>query len=1100
MLFNSFLLLAESDTDSTLKSAAASKLLLSMIRTDNSTSEKSTAPVAIVESSIPPPPPGISTPVRELKLSSLSLSDPHIQAPIAQAASHYYHESEKSPMNASNPSSSKKSQLLMNVLRGNTPSTDNPRNGNDNNDIPPGLLHPPGLLQPPQPLLSQPVVPPFPVSVPSSQPPALIEKVIRPIEKILPPPHLLLHHPPAHVTTSSNNGAGSVGGIISINEAKSIMSINQQQQPLLQQQQQNHAATRVLTSHIISMPVNQPVGPAVQTSRLQAMPPLLTTPKPMPGMTMNMNINMNRASMDTNAMMLQKPPGIVPSTPSMQQQIHESLPPQGVTVVAQQGTGEVATAANAAAVGGKPRMLVKSTAPGMPVGQLLMKVSNNKTGERTEIYDGYFMRPNHSMEIHWRLPPAYDPRRPMKGNNSNNSNTRNLVIGLHRYGAIVNMPAIATKPIDARDIKFIPDFNMITAYIIFYAPKAAGQFVFRLFDSNNPQETLATSPSFMVILVDGDIVTNFKHVLHTFDEAKEHPELSEHIAALKAIGQFTTNVKSIRSCVPNYIPDCIALMNRCLERIIDCIQYSIPILNDGYEKQKEMKVIESTKDNHSSGSGEGEGDEEVIKTPIQHDEKEIFFWKSFRQVKNLHIEIYEALNCVMIRKQAWYWVSEKLKNTIKYIQALYCPLSKRYFSNRSDKQTMIMEQFGFLPAEDIVQLTYSTTVISELTQSIQFLLPKLIPTHSFELIREQIKTNLEKSLQERLQQMEIGSEGQILGKAFSLCIYGSSKNGFGNTESDLDMCLAPHLTLHHVKKSELILQIASALEELGMKEVSCRATARIPIVEFIEPYSGLSCDISLHNELALANTKLLRIYSEIDPRVRQLAYLIKYWAKRRNINSPKDGTLSSYGYILALLHFLQQRTQPVIPNLQSLPPDWNGEQPILLSQSSCTYGLPVILAKNEAITHDSGVTGGIEGIQSDSHTGECNIYFLQPNNHQWLLLKQQAKQNTETVGQLLIEFFHYYAYLFDYKHQIVSIRQHVPVVSPISTTTLLPPPPTTTINTTNSNINGSELLSPMLSTNTSGTSSSNSSSSNSKVWNKIDKSERYAWVQHNRLR
>jgi len=359
LLFNSFLLLAESDTDSTLKSAAASKLLLSMIRTDNSTSEKSTAPVAIVESSIPPPPPGISTPVRELKLSSLSLSDPHIQAPIAQAASHYYHESEKSPMNASNPSSSKKSQLLMNVLRGNTPSTDNPRNGNDNNDIPPGLLHPPGLLQPPQPLLSQPVVPPFPVSVPSSQPPALIEKVIRPIEKILPPPHLLLSHPPVPVTTSSNNGAGSVGGIISINEAKSIMSINQQQQPLLQQQQQqNHAATRVLTSHIISMPVNQPVGPAVQASRLQGMPPLLTTPKPMPGMTMNMNINMNRASMDTNAMMLQKPPGIVPSTPSMQRQINESLPPQGVTVVAQQGTGEVATAVNAAAVGGKPRMLM----------------------------------------------------------------------------------------------------------------------------------------------------------------------------------------------------------------------------------------------------------------------------------------------------------------------------------------------------------------------------------------------------------------------------------------------------------------------------------------------------------------------------------------------------------------------------------------------------------------------------------------------------------------------------------------------------------------------------------------------------------------------
>ena len=55
----------------------------------------------------------------------------------------------------------------------------------------------------------------------------------------------------------------------------------------------------------------------------------------------------------------------------------------------------------------------------------------------------------------------------------------------------------------------------------------------------------------------------------------------------------------------------------------------------------------------------------------------------------------------------------------------------------------------------------------------------------------------------------------------------------------------------------------------------------------------------------MANTRLLRTYGSIDPRVRTLAFLLKYWAKKRHLNAPSDGTLSSYGWILCLIHFLQ---------------------------------------------------------------------------------------------------------------------------------------------------------------------------------------------------
>ncbi|CAN0588226.1 unnamed protein product, partial [Ectocarpus sp. 12 AP-2014] len=69
------------------------------------------------------------------------------------------------------------------------------------------------------------------------------------------------------------------------------------------------------------------------------------------------------------------------------------------------------------------------------------------------------------------------------------------------------------------------------------------------------------------------------------------------------------------------------------------------------------------------------------------------------------------------------------------------------------------------------------------------------------------------------------------------------------------------------------------------------------------------------------NTSVLvgarQAYSVADPRVKELAYVLKRWARRRWVNNASEGTLSSYGYLLCLLHFLQTRNPPVVPNLQA---------------------------------------------------------------------------------------------------------------------------------------------------------------------------------------
>lgn len=88
-------------------------------------------------------------------------------------------------------------------------------------------------------------------------------------------------------------------------------------------------------------------------------------------------------------------------------------------------------------------------------------------------------------------------------------------------------------------------------------------------------------------------------------------------------------------------------------------------------------------------------------------------------------------------------------------------------------------------------------------------------------------------------------------------------------------------------------------------------------LDFPKSNVGIQCDINFFNPLGLHNTQLLRCYSLCDDRVRPMVLFVKAWAKRRKINSSYSGTLSSYGYVLMVLHYLTNIARPpVLPNLQ----------------------------------------------------------------------------------------------------------------------------------------------------------------------------------------
>jgi DNA polymerase sigma len=207
-----------------------------------------------------------------------------------------------------------------------------------------------------------------------------------------------------------------------------------------------------------------------------------------------------------------------------------------------------------------------------------------------------------------------------------------------------------------------------------------------------------------------------------------------------------------------------------------------------------------------------------------------------------------------------------------------------------------------------------------------------------------------------------------------LYLYGSCANSFGVSKSDIDLCLA--IGDSDINKSEVLLKLADILQSDNLQNVQALTRARVPIVKLMDPGTGISCDICINNVLAVVNTRLLRDYAQIDARLRQLAFIVKHWAKSRGVNETYQGTLSSYAYVLMCIHFLQQRKPAILPCLQGM---------------EATYSVT------------------IDNI-------EC-AYFDQVEK-----LYDFGSRNRETIALLVWEFFNYWAYRHDYTDAVISVR------------------------------------------------------------------------------
>ncbi|KAG1670310.1 Terminal uridylyltransferase 7 [Nymphon striatum] len=240
-------------------------------------------------------------------------------------------------------------------------------------------------------------------------------------------------------------------------------------------------------------------------------------------------------------------------------------------------------------------------------------------------------------------------------------------------------------------------------------------------------------------------------------------------------------------------------------------------------------------------------------------------------------------------------------------------------------------------------------------------------------------------------------------------LFGSSCNGFGFHNSDLDICL----TFHGNETGEgfdfpaIVENLAERLKKRkDLVEVTAIPTAKVPIVKFTYKMNELEADISLYNTLALHNTNMLKTYCKIDKRLQILGYTLKLFAKLCDIGAASRGSLSSYAYVLMVIYFLQQRKPAVLPVLQE----------------NLRKGYPDI-AKQHYRPEVDIVMQIYEGPdRPEVIIDDWNVYFFQDLDKLPELWNDYGK-NTESVGELWIGLLKFYAGQFDFKNYVISMRQ-----------------------------------------------------------------------------
>ncbi|KAF9137469.1 hypothetical protein BGX30_010182 [Mortierella sp. GBA39] len=243
----------------------------------------------------------------------------------------------------------------------------------------------------------------------------------------------------------------------------------------------------------------------------------------------------------------------------------------------------------------------------------------------------------------------------------------------------------------------------------------------------------------------------------------------------------------------------------------------------------------------------------------------------------------------------------------------------------------------------------------------------IIALYMYKLEMSQVATaDMKDNVNKARQQIE-GDLSRYFRDDVEVHTFGSYASGLCSVTSDADF------TVYFDCFTPSIDELADALENIGYQFVTSIPHARVPIASLV--LWGISFDVSVEQPMGVQNSELISTYAEIDNRFRTCWFSIKHIAKKHGILSGSTGFLSSYALTMMLIVYFQDICKPaILPRLQQ------------------------------------------SGFQlNDCYIGDYDCSYDWTTNYQGY-----GRNNSTSAGQLLLDFYTYYGYVFDYATQEVN--------------------------------------------------------------------------------
>lgn len=136
-----------------------------------------------------------------------------------------------------------------------------------------------------------------------------------------------------------------------------------------------------------------------------------------------------------------------------------------------------------------------------------------------------------------------------------------------------------------------------------------------------------------------------------------------------------------------------------------------------------------------------------------------------------------------------------------------------------------------------------------------------------------------------------------------LHVFGSYSTDLYLPGSDIDCVVTSELGGKESRNN--LYSLASHLKKKNLAtEVEVVAKARVPIIKFVEPYSGIHIDVSFERTNGIEAAKLIREWLDDTPGLRELVLIVKQFLHARRLNNVHTGGLGGFSIICLVFSFL----------------------------------------------------------------------------------------------------------------------------------------------------------------------------------------------------